>query len=220
MVHFTQCGLRALFHSGVRMAESLPPGCPIREPWDQGTLAPPPGLSRPAAPFLAGRPQGIRLGPALAWPYCPFRAPIEIRRGKAFYASCLSSLPSSCQRTFNSMGQNRVELLTPALSERCSNQLSYCPLYKKQGVGKKTVREGGLSCTPTDCLSLRKEVIQPHLPVRLPCYDFTPLTKRAFDTAPLAVGLAASGALHSDGVTGGVYKARERIHRAVLMRDY
>ena len=69
-------------------------------------------------------------------------------------------------------------------------------------------------------LSLRKEVIQPHLPVRLPCYDFTPLTKRAFDTVPLAVGLAASGALHSDGVTGGVYKARERIHRAVLMRDY
>ena len=25
------------------------------------------------------------------------------------------------------LGQNRVELLTPALSERCSNQLSYCP---------------------------------------------------------------------------------------------
>ena len=91
---------------------------------------------------------------------------------------------------------------------------------RKSGERKKTVREGGLSCTPTDCLSLRKEVIQPHLPVRLPCYDFTPLTKRAFDTAPLAVGLAASGALHSDGVTGGVYKARERIHRAVLMRDY
>ena len=74
MVHFTLCGLRALFHSGVRMAESLPPGCPIREPRDQGTLAPPPGLSRPAAPFVAGRLQGIRHGPVLAWPYCPFRA--------------------------------------------------------------------------------------------------------------------------------------------------
>ena len=32
-------------------------------------------------------------------------------------------------------------------------------------------------------LSLRKEVIQPHLPVRLPCYDFTLLTKRTFDGA-------------------------------------
>ena len=70
------------------------------------------------------------------------------------------------------------------------------------------------------CLSLRKEVIQPHLPVRLPCYDFTPLTKHTFDRALLAVRLPASGILDSDGVTGGVYKARERIHRAVLMRDY
>ena len=70
-------------------------------------------------------------------------------------------------------------------------------------------------------LSLRKEVIQPHLPVRLPCYDFTLLTKRTFGTVlPLRVRLATSGTLDSDGVTGGVYKARERIHRAVLMRDY
>ena len=32
-------------------------------------------------------------------------------------------------------------------------------------------------------LLLEKEVIQPHLPVRLPCYDFTLLTKRTFDGA-------------------------------------
>jgi len=63
-------------------------------------------------------------------------------------------------------------------------------------------------------------VIQPHLPVRLPCYDFTPLTGHTFGTGPLAVGQATSGAPDSDGVTGGVYKARERIHRAMLMRDY
>ena len=29
---------------------------------------------------------------------------------------------------------------------------------------------------------IEKEVIQPHFPVRLPCYDFTPLTKRTFDS--------------------------------------
>ena len=33
--------------------------------------------------------------------------------------------------------------------------------------------------------------------------------------ALLAVRLPASGILHSHGVTGGVYKARERIHRGV-----
>ena len=69
-------------------------------------------------------------------------------------------------------------------------------------------------------LFLKKEVIQPHLPVRLPCYDFTPLTGHTLESGLLAVSLPASGIPGSDGVTGGVYKARERIHRAVLMRDY
>ena len=66
----------------------------------------------------------------------------------------------------------------------------------------------------------RKEVIQPHLPVRLPCYDFTPLTLHTFGASPLAVGPATSGADDSGGVTGGVYKARERIHRSMLTCDY
>ena len=73
---------------------------------------------------------------------------------------------------------------------------------------------------PSFYLSLRKEVIQPHLPVRLPCYDFTPLTLHTFGASLLAVGPATSGADDSGGVTGGVYKARERIHRGVLIRDY
>ena len=66
----------------------------------------------------------------------------------------------------------------------------------------------------------RKEVIQPHLPVRLPCYDFTPLTRHTFGTSPPKVRIVTSGTPNSGGVTGGVYKARERIHRAMLMRDY
>ena len=66
----------------------------------------------------------------------------------------------------------------------------------------------------------RKEVIQPHLPVRLPCYDFTPLALHTFGASPLSVGPATSGADDSGGVTGGVYKARERIHRGMLIRDY
>src|SRR5690349_24280620 len=59
----------------------------------------------------------------------------------------------------------------------------------------------------------RKEVIQPHLPIRLPCYDFTPVIGDSVASVALAVRLPASGATNSHGVTGGVYKARERIHR-------
>ena len=58
-----------------------------------------------------------------------------------------------------------------------------------------------------------KEVIQPQVPLRLPCYDFTPVMNHSVVTVPLAVRLATSGATHSHGVTGGVYKARERTHR-------
>ena len=53
---------------------------------------------------------------------------------------------------------------------------------------------------------LRKEVIQPHLPIRLPCYDFTPVIEPAFDSSFLSVRSLASGIPNSHGVTGGVYK--------------
>ncbi len=61
----------------------------------------------------------------------------------------------------------------------------------------------------------RKEVIQPHLPVRLPCYDLVPITSLTLDGSPQKVGPPASGATHFHDLTGGVYKARERIHRGV-----
>ena len=69
-------------------------------------------------------------------------------------------------------------------------------------------------------LLLRKEVIQPLVLERLPCYDFTPVIRPAFDCCFLAVSSQASGISNSHGVTGGVYKARERIHRGMLIRDY
>ncbi len=66
----------------------------------------------------------------------------------------------------------------------------------------------------------RKEVIQPHLPIRLPCYDLTPVIESTFDDCLLAVSSSASGVPNSHGLTGGVYKARERIHRSMLTYDY
>ena len=67
---------------------------------------------------------------------------------------------------------------------------------------------------------LRKEVIQPQVPLRLPCYDFTPVSKPTVVACLLAVSAAPSGESKSHGVTGGVYKAWERIHRGMLIRDY
>jgi len=63
-------------------------------------------------------------------------------------------------------------------------------------------------------------VIQPQVPLRLPCYDFTPVANLAVGAPLPKVGVTTSGAVNSRGVTGGVYKARERIHRGMLIRDY
>ncbi len=144
-----------------------------------------------------------------------------------------------------------LEPTTPALSRRCSNQLSYRPIAFRE----KRMDPGDAQCAaypehlrPAACrrttpcrpafhavcsttadkcgrpnlsaLFSRKEVIQPHLPIRLPCYDFTPVTNPAVVIAPLAVRLTTSGRTRSHGVTGGVYKTRERIHRGKLIRDY
>ena len=65
-----------------------------------------------------------------------------------------------------------------------------------------------------------KEVIQPQVPLGLPCYDFTPVMNHKVVTGLSKVSLATSFATHSHGVTGGVYKARERIHRDILIHDY
>ena len=68
--------------------------------------------------------------------------------------------------------------------------------------------------------SLRKEVIQPQVPLRLPCYDLVPIAEFIFGAWLLAVTSATSDAPHFRGLTGGVYKAQEHIHRGMLTRDY
>ena len=114
---------------------------------------------------------------------------------------------------YDLVGLGGVEPPTSPLSGVRSNQLSYRPMSVHHQV----------TCVDTPSTSSTaslKEVIQPQVPLRLPCYDFTPVTNHTVVGALLAVKQPASGAASSHGVTGGVYKARERIHRGILIRDY
>ena len=139
------------------------------------------------------------------------------------------------------MGLPRLERGTFPLSEGCSNQLSYRPegqpgRVRLDACGKvlKGLLLGGwltaLSLTFAEVTGnvpewvredqplhhyFRKEVIQPQLPLRLPCYDFVPVTSPTFGGGVLAVGRPTSGVTSSHDVTGGVYKARERIQRSM-----
>ena len=110
------------------------------------------------------------------------------------------------------VGLTRLELVTPRLSSVCSNQLSYRP--------SDTSMKNNLLWILTNRQSFVKEVIQPQVPLRLPCYDFTPVADPTVVACLLAVSTPPSGKTNSHGVTGGVYKARERIHRGILIRDY
>ena len=119
---------------------------------------------------------------------------------------------------------------TPFHHLRSRPYWSRCRSYAERRTGqcsthehhRRTIARSGRAW-PLDALTasrrqllLRKEVIQPHLPVRLPCYDFVPIASPTFDgSPPQGVGPRASGVTDFRDVTGGVYKARERIHRSV-----
>src|SRR5215216_11011 len=113
---------------------------------------------------------------------------------------------------------------TPGLGARSLKTQQHAPTSRARGArsGRRfgshpvsTARDAPTAGRPLQSWSFpRKEVIQPHLPVRLPCYDFTPVTSPTFDgSLPKGVRPPASGVACFRGVTGGVYKARERIHR-------
>ncbi len=101
-----------------------------------------------------------------------------------------------------------------AASDPDSGRVVNVPPMSNQRESFARVLASGQPCGCLEVL-LRKEVIQPHLPVRLPCYDFVPIASPTFDSSlPQGVGPPASGVTDFRDVTGGVYKARERIHRS------
>ena len=128
MVHFTRSGPAALSSSRARCAPRGARVTPFGCPRIKGHVLLPAAfrsLSRPSSPCGS---TGIRHGPTSRLTILP--RPRSYRGGR-LVLFIAPSLPSCCQTSVRasrgSMGQNRVELLTPALSERCSNQLSYCP---------------------------------------------------------------------------------------------
>ena len=110
------------------------------------------------------------------------------------------------------VGLIRLELMTPALSTRCSNQLSYRPVLNI------LLKNNLLWILANQIISLRRWSSR-----RFP-YGYLVTTSTQSSTppwwAPSCVRLPTSGEINSHGVTGGVYKARERIHRSILICDY
>ena len=112
-----------------------------------------------------------------------------------------------------------VELFarSPELSLKISDMSLHC--IRSYSRSDACLRQVTLVTRPSQLApprhSSRKEVIQPHLPVRLPCYDFVPVIRPTLGSSSLAVKSPTSGVPNSHDVTGGVYKARERIQRSM-----
>ena len=131
-------------------------------------------------------------------------------------------------------GDDGIRTHDPLLAGQVLSQLSYTPIFMglllflqkilQNWTTNRLLRQNRHFMSHTHCnvwtILHRKEVIQPHLPIRLPCYDLTPIIEPTFDCCLLAVSSQASGVPNFHGLTGGVYKARERIHRGMLIRDY
>ena len=214
------------------MTAPLPSGSPIRVPRDLWPCAPPPGLSRLAAPFVVSLRQGIRRAPCISCPRSPAGAPCDYpcfsmydmmdvaigsggtplagRRHSRFKkCRCLLSLSDRKDR-LKSDGESIFEIVPVPrrdgsrrflLAMRLSRYAGRTP-----GTGYRGVRgqrgTGGLDAAPGTRhtgylfrksfvflgLLPRKEVIQPHVPVRLPCYDFTPLALHTFDASLTRLG--------------------------------
>ena len=160
----------------------------------------------PMTPCLQGR-----CSPSWATPpYCCLRQWYLLRRWYHFVMISLRMISSLSLGLYHYLNNGFLLFLQKILQNWTTNR--FVP------------RQNRLLCRIHACdvwtILHRKEVIQPHLPIRLPCYDLTPIIEPTFDCCLLAVSSQASGVPNFHGLTGGVYKARERIHRGMLIRDY
>ena len=151
MVHFAQSRPAALFYSCARCTPRGVRVTPFGYPGIKGCVPLPPAFRSLPRPSSHRPPWASAPDLCFAWPYCSFprAASYGFLRAPSSVTFCVS-FPVPVKYLL-SMGQNRVELLTPALSERCSNQLSYCPIFllclttkgkkeEKEECRKETVR--------------------------------------------------------------------------------
>lgn len=119
------------------------------------------------------------------------------------YASAANKNPAQLPVSAVASHFQQLILTTSSKSDLCARLPKILAIYCVCLLSKTCVFRRNIS----------KEVIQPQVPLRLPCYDFVPVMNHTVAGVSLSVKLPASGTIHSHDVTGGVYKARERIHR-------
>ena len=162
---------------------------PFGHPRINAQLATPRGISQPPTSFIGPWYQGIHHVPYITWPQrCSHPLYSSQPPHEHHTTHTRNTAPHRPPHTRDTPQPNSMPS-TPPITGRT-------PTFHSQKL-------------------LRKEVIQPHLPVRLPCYDLVLITSPTFDGSPTTVRPPASGVTNFHDLTGGVYQPRERIHRSV-----
>ncbi len=193
---------------------------PFGNPRIHARLTAPRGISQPPTSFIGSRCQGIHHAPLDTYKhnktkeYCtkntpPLAGSVSID-ARNHYPVLKHHTPPP-RRWDNTWNKSECCLRTQQCvgGQLCCHAPGSRPLQTRTPHGLRPTSWGVF------VVLLRKEVIQPHLPVRLPCYDFVPIADPTFDSSLPRVRPLASGVTDFHDVTGGVYKARERIHRSV-----
>lgn len=133
--------------------------------------------------------------------------------GTSFFASRSLGIPRAPLSTWTDVP---ALLLTGTPAARATS-LTHTTAFSAQHVNELLPESSSrelerMDTIPKRIRRSRKEVFQPHLPVRLPCYDLAPVTGSTLNGSSR---LPPSGLPDFHGLTGGVYKVRERIHRAM-----
>lgn len=174
---------------------------PFGHPRIKARLTAPRGLSRPPTSFIGSWCQGIHRAPLKTWPQMLAstvqfssndQPPVTLCRSKA--------LPGPASRRFRpkSVPSDTQQRARPSLSRFTfhAEAVLVIPQELCRIVNVPPMSNRASHSLAVGYVLLRKEVIQPHLPVRLPCYDFVPIASPTFD-----------GSLHKGWATGfGCYR--------------
>ena len=194
---------------------------PFGHPRITARLTAPRGLSRPPTSFIGSWCQGIHRAPLKTWPQM-LASTVQFSNNDQPPTTPNHPGPSSLGPATEGRAalapsdtQQRARHPQPAPHPFHAEAVLMNPQKLCRIVNVPPMSNRASHSLAVGYVLLRKEVIQPHLPVRLPCYDFVPIASPTFDSSlPQGVGPPASGVTDFRDVTGGVYKARERIHRS------
>ena len=163
---------------------------PFRHPRIKARSTTPRGISQSTTPFIGPWYQGIHRTPKKTTNQTRSHQKNKLKQDKK---TCITDTRTTIQITTNqpnhttqpktAMPMQPARPISPKPDSAPTKNSRKCPMPTRISQNQKTKNQHNQNSHALAMLP-RKEVIQPHLPVRLPCYDFVPIANPTFDRSP------------------------------------